>query len=89
MKNIKTDQNKKKLFEFLDLNVLDKETPTFEELCQKYKNIPREQLLSQLELGREVESEHTSHENIADEIARDHLNEDPGYYSKLLKMEKK
>lgn len=87
MKNDKV--NKKKLFEFLDLNLLDKETPTFEQLCQKYKNIPREQLLAQLELGREVESEHTSHENIADEIARDHLNEDPGYYSKLLKAEKK
>lgn len=87
MKNDKV--NKKKLFEFLDLNLLDKETPTFEQLCQKYKNIPREQLLAQLELGREVESEHTSHENIADEIARDHLNEEPMYYSELSKMENK
>lgn len=39
--------------------------------------------------GRKVESEHTSDPRIATEIAMDHLTEDPRYYEKLKKMEKK
>jgi 8-oxo-dGTP pyrophosphatase MutT (NUDIX family) len=39
--------------------------------------------------GLEVESEHTANAQIASEIARDHLTEDPEYYEKLEEMEKK
>jgi hypothetical protein len=37
--------------------------------------------------GQKVESEHTSNTTIAEEIAMDHLTEDPHYYTKLRKME--
>jgi len=38
--------------------------------------------------GTKVEMEHTSDENLAMEIARDHLLEDPEYYTKLATIEK-
>lgn len=37
--------------------------------------------------GVKVEMEHTDDKNVAKEIARDHLAEDPAYYKKLKKME--
>lgn len=37
----------------------------------------------ELEMGLEVEQEHTTNKKIAKEIALDHLTEDPEYYSKL------
>jgi hypothetical protein len=39
--------------------------------------------------GAKTESEHTSNKTLAKEITRDHLTEDPSYYKKLKKMEKK
>ncbi len=39
--------------------------------------------------GQKVEMEHTNNKSMAKEIARDHLTEDPAYYDKLRKMEKK
>jgi len=39
----------------------------------------------QLKIGIEVEKEHTDNESVAEEIARDHLAEDPHYYTKLKK----
>lgn len=41
----------------------------------------------QLAKGRKVEAEHTNSPDIAEEIARDHLTEDPKYYTHLAKME--
>ena len=41
----------------------------------------------QLRMGIQVEMEHTSDPKIAEEIALDHLAEDPNYYTKLKKME--
>lgn len=38
--------------------------------------------------GTKVEMEHTTSKQIAQEIAMDHLVEDPKYYKKLKKMEK-
>lgn len=38
----------------------------------------------ELQVGIAVEMEHTSDEEVASEIATDHLTEDPKYYSKLL-----
>lgn len=43
---------------------------------------------NQLEIGVRVEMEHTVDPDKAREIAKDHLMEDPEYYTKLLKMEK-
>ena len=43
----------------------------------------------QLEKGEEVEKEHTDDEDIANEIAKDHLTEKKDYYDKLEDMEKK
>jgi hypothetical protein len=39
----------------------------------------------QLQIGIEVEKEHTDDEKLAEKIARDHLAEDPHYYTKLNK----
>lgn len=43
----------------------------------------------QFKMGQKVELEHTTDQAKADEIARDHLWEDPKYYSKLAVMEGK
>ena len=37
----------------------------------------------EVQMGRQVEQEHTQNPNVAGEIARDHLTEDKKYYSKL------
>lgn len=42
----------------------------------------------QLAAGIKVEMEHTTNEDIAREIAMDHLSEDPNYYKKLKTIEK-
>lgn len=41
----------------------------------------------QLEMGKEVEKEHTINPEIAEKITRDHLEEIPDYYTHLKKME--
>ena len=43
--------------------------------------------LNQLKMGTKVESEHTKYPLIAKEIAKDHLDEIPDYYTRLKKME--
>jgi len=45
------------------------------------------ELKSEYQLGKEVEAEHTSDVGTAAEIARDHLYEDPKYYTKLATIE--
>lgn len=42
----------------------------------------------ELEMGIEVEKEHTDDPEIAKKIAIDHLKELPDYYTRLVKMEK-
>lgn len=44
---------------------------------------------TQLKIGIEVELEHTNIRKVAETIAKQHLEEDPQYYTKLKKMEKK
>jgi len=44
---------------------------------------------SALKAGTKVEMEHTDDPQLAKEVAKDHLAEDPQYYKKLRKMEKK
>lgn len=42
-----------------------------------------------LKKGIKVESEHTPNKKLKITIAKNHLDEDPKYYTKLQKMEKK
>ena len=62
--------------------LLDKPTPTVTQLAVKHK-VTRQHLAAQLDTGIKSELEHTSHRDIAREIALDHLGEDPNYYTKL------
>jgi hypothetical protein len=43
---------------------------------------------TQLKIGTEVEMEHTDNRQVAETIAKKHLDEMPDYYTKLKKMEK-
>lgn len=42
---------------------------------------------TQLKMGIEIEKEHTTNPTLAEKIAKQHLEEDPQYYTKLKKME--
>lgn len=53
----------------------------------KLHNVDVKELENQLTMGIEVEKEHTSHEDVAKEIALDHLREKPNYYTLLKKVE--
>ena len=59
---------------------------TFEDIAKKH-NISDEELEKQIEIGIKVEMEHTNDINKYVEIARDHLVEDPQYYTHLTAME--
>lgn len=61
---------------------------SLEDLAKKH-SVSIDDLKSQLEMGMEVEMEHTSDEDMAREIAMDHLAEDPEYYTKLKDIEEK
>ena len=70
----------------LKKKLLDKPTPTVGELAEKYKT----SLIAvelELERGIKVEMEHTNDEEVAKEIALDHLNEKLDYYKELAKIE--
>lgn len=43
----------------------------------------------ELKMGRKVEMEHTTDPKVSEEIASDHLEEIPDYYTRLDKMEHK
>jgi hypothetical protein len=62
---------------------------TLKDIFKKHKKtgISYESLKKQLEMGLKVEKEHTKKEKRAEEIAMDHLWEDPKYYTKLKKIE--
>lgn len=60
---------------------LDKPTPSAEQIAKKFKK-PLKTILAQINKGAKKESEHTSNKKIANEIARDHVNEMPDYYDK-------
>ena len=66
--------------------VLDKPELSVTQLAKKH-NVDKMHIMDQLVKGIGVESEHTSDEKIAREIALDHLAEDPNYYTKLDKAE--
>jgi len=66
---------------------------SLEDIANKHEKDPQEidnmiQFLEvQLEKGIKVEMEHTEDPEIATEIAKDHLFEDPKYYIKLATIE--
>ncbi len=66
--------------------LLDKPTKTPEELADLH-GVPVEDIQRELLKGIRVEKEHTSKDEVAREIALDHLAEDPQYYTKLKKVE--
>lgn len=59
---------------------------TVNDIANKH-NVPVEDILKQLAMGMEVEKEHIDDIDARAKIARDHLTEDPLYYTKLKKME--
>jgi len=63
-------------------------TLSVEEIARKH-HVPAEQIAKELALGMEVEMEHTDDEDMANEIARDHLSELSDYYTRLKKMEQR
>jgi len=60
---------------------------TLKDIAKKHQ-VSMEHLSKQLVMGMKVEMEHTSDIGLARKIAKDHLVEDPNYYTKLRKMEK-
>jgi hypothetical protein len=60
---------------------------TIEEIAKKH-GVSVETIQEQIEKGVKVEREHTDNDEIAAEIAMDHLLEFPDYYDRLLEMEK-
>lgn len=67
-------------------NLSSVKTLTPKELSDKH-NVSVTDILKQLQLGIEMEGEHTKNKSMAREIALDHLAEMPDYYTKLQKME--
>lgn len=59
---------------------------TLEDVAKKH-TVELEKLKQELDKGVEVEMEHTNDKDKAEEIAMDHLFEDPNYYVKLNKIE--
>lgn len=55
----------------------------------KTHNKSSDEMSKMLTMGIAVEREHTTDNKVAREIALDHLMEDPNYYVKLKKIEKK
>jgi hypothetical protein len=61
---------------------------SLEDLAKKHK-VDLDVIKKQFEIGIDKEQEHTKDSKEAEEIAMDHLWEDPKYYEKLSKIEKK
>jgi len=59
---------------------------TLQDIADKH-SVDIDQIQKELEAGIEVEKEHTGDEDLAKEIAMDHLAEDPSYYTQLAKIE--
>lgn len=67
---------------------LNKRVLTVTALAKKH-GVDKEYIEKQLKHGITVEHEHTSKLKVARQIALAHLGEDPDYYKKLKKIEKK
>jgi hypothetical protein len=69
-----------------DNKLLDKPTPTVKQLALKH-DVDINRICAELMKGIKVELEHTSDPEIAKEIALDHINELPDYYTRLATVE--
>lgn len=58
-----------------------------EDIAKKHE-VSIESIKSQIEIGKKIEMEHVDDSDLAEEIAMDHLEEIPDYYTRLKKMEK-
>lgn len=58
-----------------------------EDIAKKHK-VSVDKIEKQIDMGEKVEKEHVKDEELAGEIALDHLEEIPDYYTRLDKMEK-
>jgi hypothetical protein len=58
-----------------------------EDIAKKH-DVSIEDIKAQIEMGKKIEMEHVNDEKLASEIAMDHLEEIPDYYTRLKKMEK-
>lgn len=67
--------------------ILDKHTGTIKSIAKKH-GVGVNQIRQQLAKGVKVEMEHTTHKDVAHEIALDHLGEYPDYYDRLEQAEK-
>jgi hypothetical protein len=68
-------------------DLIGKKTPSVAEIAKKH-GLASSALRGQMAKGSKVEREHTKSDAEAKEIARDHLDEFPDYYTRLAKMEK-
>lgn len=68
--------------------LLNKPVSSVGELAKKHK-VDVEQIEKQRKMGIEVEGEHSTNKKVARRIALAHIGEDPKYYDKLKKIEKK
>jgi hypothetical protein len=70
-----------------EIDLIGKPTAKFDEICAKF-GVTYAQLMTELAQGIRVELEHTGDVAVAREIALDHLNEFPDYYTRLKQVEK-
>lgn len=67
---------------------LNKKIETPKEISKK-SDVSIKKIKSELKKGISTEKEHTTKKDVAKQIALAHMGEDPKYYDKLKKMEKK
>lgn len=64
-----------------------KPAKSVEQISKQHK-VPVSVINKEVRIGTKVEKEHTKNKNLANKIARQHVEELPNYYTKLKKMEK-
>lgn len=69
-----------------EIDFIGKQTATFNQIMKKF-GVRYTDLIIELSKGIKIEREHTDDRALAREIALDHLNEYPDYYSRLKKVE--
>lgn len=69
-----------------EAKLLDVSTPSPERIAAQHR-VPLDYVLAQLQRGIRVEHEHTNDDDVAREIALDHLHERPDYYERLKQVE--
>jgi hypothetical protein len=67
--------------------IIEEQSETMIDQLAKKHGVSHKSIMAQLEMGIEVEMEHTKDQDIALKIALDHLKERPDYYTKLKTLE--